>query len=93
MFAQEFKRAALSMKNDKEQGHRYMTRALHILDVLGYPEMRRTELINKVMRDNESILDKVTFDYYVRKVPDSRKTSGWDTMKRINELKDYKEKK
>ena len=93
MFAQEFKRAALSMKNDKEQGHRYMTRALHILDVLGYPEMRRTELINKVMRDNESILDKVTFDYYVRKVPDARKTTGWDTMKRINELKDYKESK
>ena len=92
MFAQEFKRAALSMKNDKEQGHKYLTRAMRILDVLGYPEMRRTELINKVMRDNESILDKVTFDYYVRKVPDNRKTTGWDTMKRINELKDYKEK-
>jgi hypothetical protein len=92
MFAQEFKRAALAMKNDKEQGHKYLTRAMRILDVLGYPEMRRTELINKVMRDNESILDKVTFDYYVRKVPDSRRTTGWDTMKRINELKDYKEK-
>lgn len=91
MFAQEFKRAALAMKNDKEQGHRYLTRALHILEVLGYPEMRRTELINKVMRDNESILDKVTFDYYVRKVPDSRKATGFETMKRIKELNEYKD--
>ena len=80
------------MKNDKETADKYFKRALHILDVLGYPEMRRTELVNKVMRDNESILDKVTMDYYVKKVPDNRKTSGWDAMKRTQELKDMKEK-
>lgn len=90
MFAQEVKRGFLAMQNDKEQGHKYLTRAMHILEVLGYPEMRRTELVNKVMRDNDSILDKVTMDYYVKKVPDNRKTSGWDTMKRIQELKEYK---
>lgn len=90
MFAQEFKRAALAMKNDKEQGHKYLTRALRILDVLGYPESRRTEIINKVMRDNESILDKVTFDYYIRKVPDSRAGTGYKTMQRIKELEEGK---
>lgn len=86
MFAQEMKRGFLASKNDKEQAHRYFTRALHILDVLGYPEMRRTELVNKVMRDNDSILDKVTMDYYIKKVPDSRRETGWNTMKRIQEL-------
>jgi hypothetical protein len=90
MFAQEMKRGFLASKNDKEQAHRYFTRAMRILDVLGYPEMRRTELVDRVMRDNQSILDKVTMDYYVKKVPDSRKTSGWDTMKRQQELKEKK---
>lgn len=90
MFATEMKRGMLAMKNDKEQGHRYLSRAYHILDAGGYPEDRRASVIKKALDDNQSILDKVTFDYYVRKVPDARRQDGWDTMKRMQQLRDKK---
>jgi hypothetical protein len=90
MFSQEFKRAMKTMKDDKEQGHRQLSRAWHILDAGGYPEARIPGVITKALDDNQSILDKVTFDYYIRKSPDNRRMQGYESMKRIQDLKNKK---
>ncbi|MBZ4299676.1 hypothetical protein LAJ56_17140, partial [Streptococcus pneumoniae] len=58
-FLQEFRRAALAQENNPEQAKQFFTRALTTLEIGGYPEDRRADLINKAAKDNQSTIDRV----------------------------------
>lgn len=86
-FTQEFRRALLLMDTDPAQAHKYMTRARAWLEFADFPQHRISQLLNKAIRDNESLVDKTRFDFYVKRAPESTKDSGIEAMKRLEELK------
>jgi hypothetical protein len=84
-FEQEFRRGLLA-KDDNELRHRHWTRAAAVLELLGYPEDRISDLVDKAMRNNESMVNKLNFDFYIKRAPDAVKQSGREAMERIQEL-------
>lgn len=87
-FLQEFKRGVLVHEENPEQAKKFWTRAQAFLVVGGYPERRINSLVSKAVQDNKSILDKMNFDFYVKKAPDKQKDIRMDAMKRTLKLKE-----
>ncbi len=86
-FMQEFRRFVIAEQDDDHtNGKKFLIRARRWLDIGGYPEDRISELVNKASRDNLSILDKVTFDFY-KKLPNQQKDTGMDALKRSERVK------
>lgn len=80
-FRQEFRRGVIAQKDDNpELAKKFFTRAARWLDIGGYPEDRINNIIGKAVNDNESVLSKVNFDYYIKKAPDALRK---DRMKAI----------
>ena len=88
MFDKEFRRGVLAQKDNPEQAKKYFTRATRILELGGYPEDRLSEVVAKAVRDNQSILDKVSFDFYIKKAPDALKEQRGEAMQRLLKLKE-----
>lgn len=86
-FLQDFRRGLLYMNSDPEKGQKTWTRAKHWLELAQYPEDRIADLVNKAFNENESLVDKTNFDFFIRKAPASRSDSGWETMQKIQEMK------
>lgn len=71
-FRQEFRRGVLAQKdNNPELSKKFFTRAVAWLEIGGYSEDRYNSLVSKSINDNESILNKVNFDFYIKKAPDA----------------------
>jgi hypothetical protein len=90
-FQQEFRRGVLS--DDQEQRHRFWTRAKTWLELGGYREDRISDLVHKAIRDNQSMIDKMNFDFYIKRAPDNRTDTGWNAMKTIQDLKEKRGEK
>lgn len=87
-FQQEFRRGLLVQTDDPSQAQRFFTRAMHALHGSAIREDRIPSIIERALKSNESILDKVDFDYYIRKAPDKQSAARLEAMRRIQELKD-----
>ena len=91
-FLQEFRRAILAQKsNNPEQAKQFFTRSQNLLVILGYPEDKISSLLNKAVRDNETTLERINFDFYLKYAPDSQKDVRYKTYQQILKNQDNKE--
>jgi hypothetical protein len=90
-FRQEFRRALVAQKDgNPDQAQKFFTRARAWLDMGGYREDRIGSLVNKALGDNQSILDKINFDFYLRKTPDADKSARSEALQKIKQIQDKK---
>lgn len=90
-FEQEFRRAIVS--DDDEMRHKFFTRAKAWLEMGGYREDRISDLVHKAIRNNQSMIDKMNFDFYMKRGVNAGKEEAWNTMSRIQELKEKRGEK
>ena len=88
-FRQEFRRAQLALKENDPAGHKkFMTRAQAWLELGGFREDRINGLVARAIDDNTSVLDKLNFDFYLRKAPDKDTDSRADALRRQELIND-----
>lgn len=88
-FAQEFKRGVLEMQSgDSDRAQYYFNRARTIVEWADFPEDRITDMVNKAIGDDRSLLAKTNFDKFIKKAPASRTLQGVETIRKLNEMKD-----
>jgi len=90
-FRQEFRRGMLAQKDDPDMAKKYFTRAQAWLVLGGYREDRINSLIAKALEDNKSVLDKVDFDFYLRKAPDATKETLRNAFQRTQAIQEGKQ--
>jgi hypothetical protein len=91
-FRQEFRRGVLSQKDeDFDAAKRYFTRAQAWLAIGGYREDRINSLVSKALGENQSILDKTNFDFYIRKAPDKAKDGHLGAFQRTYKIQEGKQ--
>lgn len=89
-FRQEFRRGALAQKDNPEMAKKFFTRASRWLDIGNFREDRISGLVSRAISDNQSILEKLNFDFYLRKAPDAQTQERYDAMKRTMQIQDKK---
>lgn len=89
-FRQEFRRGMLAHKDDPEMAKKFFTRAQAWLELGGYREDRIGGLVSRAISDNQSLVDKLNFDFYLRKAPDAAAESRADAFKRTMQIQDKK---
>ncbi len=89
-FRQEFRRGVLAQKDNPELAKKFFTRATAWLEIGGYREDRINSLISKAVNDDESILDKTNFDFYLKKAPDADKADRVDAFRKTMQIQDKK---
>ena len=88
-FQQEYRRAVVASKDGNEElANKFFTRAKVLLTIGGYPEDQISGVVSRAAAENQSILDKVTFDFYVKR-PSSQqdKDVGMDALSRSERVK------
>lgn len=81
----------LAQKDDPDMAKKYFTRAQAWLVLGGYREDRINSLIAKALEDNKSVLDKVDFDFYLRKAPDATKETLRNAFQRTQAIQEGKQ--
>lgn len=81
-FRQEFRRGMLAQNDNPELAKRFFTRAQAWLAISGYREDRISSVMSKALGDNESVMDKTNFDFYIRKTPDDQAQTRYDAMRK-----------
>lgn len=85
MFLREYRRGVVALKGgDGELSKKFFTRANILLHRYGYPEDRVSSLVNRAANDNQSILDKVEFNFYTRQTD---REQGMDSLIRRERVK------
>lgn len=88
-FRQEFRRGVLAQKDDNpELAKKFFTRASAWLAIGGYPEDRYNNIVGKAINDNQSVLDKVNFDFYIKKAPDALRQDRMGAARRSMQIQD-----
>lgn len=90
-FRQEFDRGVLAQKDNPELAKRFFTRAQAWLAVSGYREDRIASVVNKARNDNQSRMEKVDWDFYIRKRPDAQSQTRYDAMGKKLRIQDKKQ--
>ncbi len=88
-FQQEYRRGAIASQDGNEElATKFFTRAKVLLTIGGYPEDKISGVVSRAAAENQSILDKVTFDFYVKR-PSSQqdKDVGMDALSRSERVK------
>lgn len=82
-FEEEFKRGLREGNNNNpEQAKRFFTRAFQYLEQFGYPEEKRASLIAEASKDDEALIDRMDWEYYLKDVPEYRKATALDAFRR-----------
>jgi hypothetical protein len=89
-FRQEFRRGVLAQNDNPELAKKFFTRAQAWIAISGYREDRIGSLISKALGDNESILDKTRWDFYIRKTPDAQAPERYKALQKTLKLDDMK---
>lgn len=90
-FEQEFRRAVIS--DDDQMRDKFFRRAKAWLELGGYREDRISDLVHKQIRNNKSMIDKMNFDFYLKRGPNAGGEQQWNTLQRIEELKEKRGEK
>lgn len=91
-FRQEFRRGLMAQKdNNPAQATKFWTRARAWLEMGGYRQDRINGIVNRALQDNNSVLDKINFDFYIKKAPDDQVTTRKDAMKTIIKMQNRKQ--
>lgn len=89
-FRQEFRRGVLAQKDNPEMAKKFFTRAQAWLEIGGYREDRISSLVSRAISDNQSVVAKLNWDFYIKKVPDAQATTRYDAFKRNLQIQDKK---
>jgi hypothetical protein len=90
-FRQEFRRGTLALKdNNPELSKKFFTRAQAWLELGGYREDLYGQLVSKAISDNESVISKLKWDFYLRKAPDAERQSRANDLKIQQQIQDKK---
>jgi hypothetical protein len=89
-FRQEFRRGVLAQKDNPDQAKRFFSRAQWMLELGGYREDRINSLVSKAISDNQSIMDKTNWDFYLRKAPDAQSQSRYEAYRKTLKIQDKK---
>lgn len=89
-FTQEFRRGMLAQKNNPELAKRFFTRAQAWLEISGIREDRMSSIVSKAMDDNQSILQKLQWDFYIRKPIGGRENKQYRAMQRTQQINSKK---
>ncbi len=87
MFLREYRRGTVALQTgDNEQSKKFFTRANILLTRYGYPEDLISALISRASKDNESIQEKVEYNYYTKQSPN--RDQGMDSLVRTQKVKE-----
>jgi len=89
-FRQEFRRGLLAEQTNAGDGKKFFTRAQAWLELGGYREDRISGLVSRAISDNQSLVDKLSFDFYLRKAPDKDVESRGNAFNRALKIQDKK---
>jgi len=90
-FRQEFRRGVLAQKDNPELAKKFFTRAQAWLAVSGYREDRISSVLSKALGDNQSVMEKVDWDFYIRKPPDALAQTRYKAMQQKLRIQDKKQ--
>lgn len=65
-FIQEFRRGLNDQNDNPEQARTYLGRAFAILRITGYPEDKIPALISMAARDNETLVQRIDWQFYMK---------------------------
>lgn len=89
-FRIEFRRGVLAQQDNPELAKKFFTRAQAWLTIGGYREDRINSLVGKALSDNQSMIDKTNWDFYLRKAPDAQKDVRMKAFQKTMQLQDQK---
>lgn len=87
-FRQEFRRGVLAQQDNPEAARNFFTRATRWLEMGGYREDRINSLLAKAISDNQSMLDKTNYDFYLRRAPDEQQQSRYKAQQKTLDIQD-----
>jgi len=74
IFVKEFRRGLNA--NSPEEGVAFFKRGFTALKMLGYPEEDYGKAVSIAAEGNESLIESINWDYYTKKVPETRKPAA-----------------
>lgn len=90
-FTQELRRAIRVQNDSPQQAQKYITRAFAFLNVGGFPEEKRAQLIAKASQDYQSLIESMNWRFYVTNTPDAQRERRMNTF--ITKAKQAEEKR
>lgn len=88
-FRQELRRGMLAMNSNNPEGaEAFFKRAKATLIASGVREDRISSIVNQALGDNQSLLDKLDFQYYIKKAPQDSIQTRQEAFQRLQRLKD-----
>jgi len=85
-FVEEFRRGLTVQNDNPTQAQRYFTRAFTYLTVGGYPSEKVSSAISLAIKDNESLVERMDWSFYMKDVPESEKDTRLQAFKRKLQL-------
>lgn len=85
----EFRKGIRTRDENPEQSNAYFKRALAYLNIGGYPQEKRPAFIAQASRDNESLIDQMSWNFY-KNAPDARKPERLQAFKDRAQMKELR---
>jgi len=83
-FVQEFRRGITAFEgNNMEQGKRFFSRAFRVLELGDYPEEKIASAIALASNGQESLIERMNKDYFLKDIQQSQKQQKLETYKRF----------
>jgi hypothetical protein len=70
-------------QGNQTQADMYFKRARVILDNYGVPERKATQAYTRGVRNEQSLVDRLTYDFYIREVPKGKEQTREDAWRKI----------
>jgi hypothetical protein len=75
LFTKDFRRGLREHTNNPEQAKLYFKRAFDRLEISGYPEHKRSEVMSRAIRDHESLVESMDWNFYLKNAPKSQEAA------------------
>ena len=72
-FIREFRRGLRAAENSPEQARQFFTNAFVSLHLVGFPEEDMGKVISTATQDNESLVERINWKYFIKDVPQDQK--------------------
>ena len=89
-FTQELRRGIRVQNDNPQQAQKYFTRAFAFLNVGGFPEEKRAQLISKAAQDHQSLIESMNWNFYVQNAPDAQRTQRMNTFINMQNVEQQK---
>lgn len=80
VFTRDLRRAVRIQNDNPQQANKFISRAFIALDILGYPEEKKAGLIAKAAQDHQSLIESMSWRFYVTGAPNEQRDRRMDTF-------------